>query len=330
MTFHLPRRPGALRFYTAAVVVIAVAAAAVRIDDVSNRWWLAGAAIPLIALFAWWRGLYLTTMGARLLALIGRNRGWRRRGAQRDDLRTTVMLRIDSGIDHSLPLPVIRSYLDRYGIRCRSIRVTSRDPDRVTWISLTVGAADNLTALQGRSSSLPLYETASVLRRRLADHLREIGWTVDCVQDAESPVPEGTIRERWRAVQSGSGYVAAYRITVTLALPEVLEQIHQLPAEQTWTAIEFTDGRDGPQVSVACALVTADRPTSRLPIDGITPESGRHRPALEVMKPSSAEQLEPRPVPVGDALAVLPWPVASAHASVAAGRHSAPAELRNH
>lgn len=312
MTFRRPQRPGPLRISAAAIVVIAVATAAGRLDDDSYRWWLAVAAILLIVLFAWWRGLYVTTIAARLLMLVGRNRGWQRNRIQHVDVCTTVMLRIDSGIPGNLPLPVISSYLDRYGIRCRSIRVTSCDPDRVTWVSLTVSAADNLTALQGRSPSLPLYEVASVLRRRLADHLRELGWTVDNVQDAEAPMPAGDFRERWRGLQRDSGYVAAYRIAATSALPDTLQQVYQLPAEQYWTAIEFTGERDRPLLNAACALVTADRPTGKSLVDGLTPEAGRHRPALETMKPSSTEQLEGQPVPADDVLAVLSWPAADA------------------
>lgn len=333
MTFHRPPRPGALRISAAAIVVTAAATAAGRIDDDSYRWWLAGAAIVLIALFVWWRGLYLTTIGGRFLALVGRNRGWRRSGVQPIDVRTTVMLRIDSGPTRNLPLPIIVSYLNRYGIRCRSIRVTSRDPHRVTWVSLTMGAADNLTALEGRSSSLPLHETASVVRRRLADHLRELGWAVDSVHDTEAPLPAATIRERWRGVQSSCGYVTAYRIAATEVLLDVIERVHQLPAEQTWTTIEFTGERDRPQLSVACALVTTDRPTSRLLIDGVTPEAGRHRPALEAMRPSSVEQLKAKSYPIGDGLAALSWPVADGEASVLPrvlpSRHSLAAEPRS-
>ena len=78
-----------------------------------------------------------------------------------------------------LPLPLIAGYLDRYGIRADKVRITSRDNAsgaRETWIGLTISAVDNLVALQARSARIPLHETAQVAARRLADHLREIGW----------------------------------------------------------------------------------------------------------------------------------------------------------
>ncbi|EUA91580.1 hypothetical protein I551_1972 [Mycobacterium ulcerans str. Harvey] len=78
-----------------------------------------------------------------------------------------------------LPLPVIARYLNCYGIRVDAIRITGRTTgsgETQTWIGLTVSAATNLAALQARAARIPLHETARVTARRLADHLREIGW----------------------------------------------------------------------------------------------------------------------------------------------------------
>ena len=87
-----------------------------------------------------------------------------------------------------MPLPLIAGYLDRYGLRADTIRVTSRDIDhqagreRTTWIGLTFSATDNLAALQARSPQIPLDQTAAVVARRLADHLRESGWVTGVVE----------------------------------------------------------------------------------------------------------------------------------------------------
>ena len=56
-----------------------------------------------------------------------------------------------------------------------------------TWIALTVSAADNLAALQARSARIPLQETTQVAVRRLADHLREIGWEAGMVGPDDVP-----------------------------------------------------------------------------------------------------------------------------------------------
>jgi hypothetical protein len=67
-------------------------------------------------------------------------------------------------------LPLIAGYLDRYGVRCDKIRITSRDLDglRTTWIGMTLGAVENLAALRARSPRIPLRDTAEVAGRRTA------------------------------------------------------------------------------------------------------------------------------------------------------------------
>jgi type VII secretion protein EccE len=93
-------------------------------------------------------------------------------------------------------LPLIAGYLDRYGVRCDKIRITSRDLDglRTTWIGMTLGAVENLAALRARSPRIPLRDTAEVAGRRLADHLRETGWNVAAVDTTDAPPPEPTRR----------------------------------------------------------------------------------------------------------------------------------------
>src|SRR4029077_20582061 len=122
--------------------------------------------------------------------------------------RATALLRIGPPVGDAdvLPLQVIARYLDRYGIRADKIRITSRDNEsdalrRETWIGLTVSAADNLTALRARSPRIPLHETAEVAVRRLADHLREIGWEASTVGPDDVPrLLTPSVRETWRAV----------------------------------------------------------------------------------------------------------------------------------
>lgn len=157
---------------------------------------------------AWWRGLFVTIIVARRLAM------WLRRnhkdGAHQSSEYTTVLMRVDVQHSDELPLRLIAGYLDRYGIRCDKVRITNRVIDglRTTWIGLTLGAADNLTALQARSQRIPLRDTAEVASRRLADHLREIGWNVSIVDTADAPA-RGSAKETWRGLRDGSGYVAA-------------------------------------------------------------------------------------------------------------------------
>lgn len=78
---------------------------------------------------------------------------------------------------------------------------------------MTLSAADNLTALQTRSARIPLRETADTVARRLADHLRELGWHVTATEAPEEPLsPEA--KEGSRGVSDDHGYLAAYRVAV--------------------------------------------------------------------------------------------------------------------
>jgi type VII secretion protein EccE len=208
-------------------------------------------------------------------------------------VRTTVLLRIDAAPVDTLPLSTIASYLDRYGIRCSGIRITSCHPERVTWIGLTLSAADNLTALLARSDQVPLHQTAHVAARRLADQLRELGWDVHLVDAEDIPWP-APISERWRGVRVDRGYVAAYQVKVDHSLGERLSRMVASPALATWTALELTGDPAHPVVSAGCARLTADKPARSAPVDGLTPHAGDHGPALAALNPASTEPMHGR------------------------------------
>ena len=139
-------------------------------------------------------------------------------------------------------MPLIAGYAERYGLRADVIRVTSCDStseagtrQRETWIGLTLSAADNLAALQARSPQIPLHETAEVAARRLADHLRESGWTAALAapDDVPTPYPRAA-RETWTGIQHGSNdYFAAYGVKVDTALPNTLAAIWSYPGPRS-------------------------------------------------------------------------------------------------
>src|SRR5699024_9825907 len=156
--------------------------------------------------------------------------------------------------DDELPLSVIARYRERYGIRADTVRITSceRSGSRTSWVSLTVRAVDNLDALRARSAQLPLRDTVVVSARRLADHLREIGWHAASVDATDAPAVAG--KEKWRGVQDDAGWLAAYRVTVDEQLPERLAEVWSQPATETWAAIEISGGTAQPAIAVGCAL----------------------------------------------------------------------------
>jgi len=268
----------------------------------------------VVVLFGWWGGLHFTTILRRRLALT------RRRGrpipesdtGTTADTRTTALLRIGppTGDHNVLPLPLIARYLNCYGIRADAIRITSRDTDaRETWIGLTVSAVDNLAALQARSSRIPLHETAQVAARRLADHLREIGWEAGTV--GADDVPElltSTSGETWRGVRDGSYYLAAYRVSINDALPETLDQIRSYPARETWTALEIAGSGTHKTVAAAAAFLTDAQPAASAPLAALTPQRGNHLPALLALDPLSTQRLDGHTQAPADLLTGLNWP----------------------
>ncbi|MGO9152777.1 type VII secretion protein EccE [Mycobacterium sp.] len=290
-----------------------------------DQWVLGIAVAVVILLFGCWGGLHFTTIVRRRLAMM------RRRGGPVPEsepaARTTALLRLGppAGDQDVLPLPLIAGYLNCYGIRADTIRITGRTNASdacQTWIALTVSAADNLAALRARSSRIPLHETTQVAVRRLADHLREIGW--EATVSGPDVVPrllDSAGREAWRAVQAGSGYLAAYRVSADDALPGTLDAILSQPARETWTALEIASaGGSGTShtVAVACALLTDAPPPAAAPMPGLTPQRGNQRPALAALDLLSTRRLDGHTSVPDDLLAGLDWP------TPLAGAHRAP------
>ena len=302
-------RPGSGRI---ALALLAVVPAAMAYPWHSTRsYWLLGiAAVVVIVLFGWWNGLHFSTIARRWLAMMSR----RGRPVPETDCETraTALLRIGPPASdlNVLPLPLIARYLNRYGIRADSIRITNHDSDvRETWIGLTVSAIDNLKALQGRSSSIPLHETAQVAARRLADHLREIGWEASMVGPDDIPrLLSSASGETWHGVRQNSNYLAAYRVSANGALPEVVQAIRSNPALETWTALEIARSGGHETVAVAVAFLTDAQPTGAAPLSGLTGQGGNHLPALLAMDLLSTQRLDGHTEVPGDLLTRLNWP----------------------
>ncbi len=304
-------RPGRI---TLALLAVAPAAMAYPWRTVPDRWVLGVAVAVLIVLFGWWRGLHFTTIVRRRLALLfGRRSGGVHQLVEQTvydgvaDARTTALLRLLPERDGDLPLPLIASYLDRYGLRSETVRVTSRDTasGRATWVGLTMSAAANLPALRARSEQIPLRETAEVALRRLADHLRENGWAVT-TSDIDVPDLLGPqAKERWRAVEDGTtGFVAAYGIAINDALPEILKELWSYPSTEVWTAVEVSAGAT---LAAACTIRTDEMPKGAAPLPNLISRRGSQVSAIGAISPSSTDALD---APTGPAavLDALRWP----------------------
>ena len=317
MSYSIPT-PGAARITLA---LLAVVPAVMAYPWQSTRaYWLIGIAVAAsILLFGWWRGLHFTTILRRRLAIV--RRGGRPVPEPDANTRTTAVVRggAASAATGTLPMPGIARDLDCYGIRADSIRITSRHNGSGaddSWIGLTLSAVDNLAALQARSARIPLHETAEVAARRLADHLREIGFDANTV--AAEDVPEvlaieagNSSRETWRAVQQGeSDHVAAYRIKADSGLPETLAEVRAQQAREIWTALEIADPGTHYTVAAACALRTDAAPAGTAPVAGLTLERGNQRPALQALDPLSTRRLDGHAQAPADLLQRLDWPTA--------------------
>ena len=297
---------------TLALLFVIPAALAYPWQSTADRWLLGVAVAVVVVAFAWWRGLFVTTMVSRRIAMLRRRNHVG--GSHQSSEFATAVLRVEPRDQTDLPLGLIAGYIDRYGIDFDKVRVTSRDVGgvRTTWVGLTLGAADNLSALAARSSRMPLQDTVEVAARRLADHLRETGWDVSTDDAAATPVPEQA-KETWRGFSDGRGYLAAYRIRVDEQLADTLAALSTSDDDETWTALEFTGSRAHPEVAAACAIRTAERPGSRAPLTGLTPERGEHRPALAALATDSDRRMTATPVPVpADLLSHLRWPTGAA------------------
>ncbi len=280
---------------TLGLLVIVPAAMASSVQATTQRWVVGVAVATVILLLATWRGRYLTTLVRLRLAMLRRRRAAGDRGTVREhaaDVRSTALLRIADDSAGGVPTATIASYLLRYGIRCESVRITVRDGSagRVTWVGLTLSAIANLAALQARSEGLPLRQTAEVALRRLADHLRELGCAVSTVDLAVPDLLGARARERWGAVDDGQGYVAAYDVFVDDSLDDRLAALSGYPAEEVWTAREYSGSPDHPTLTVVCAMRTADPPAGS-PLAGFVPRDGDHFPAVAALHPMSTETL---------------------------------------
>ncbi|AEF34300.1 transmembrane protein [Mycolicibacter sinensis] len=313
-------RPGPARI---ALVLLAVVPALLAYPwpTPRDRWVLAVGVAVAIVLLSWWHGLHLTTIVRRRLAMSRSSRGTHTDRRAVSGARTTSALRIAAAAaGDTLPLSVIAGYLNRYGLQADAVRITSRGTrpeagadETDTWIGLTFSAARNLAALQARSPEIPLQRTADIAVRRLADHLREIGWDTTLVAaDEIPPLIDSGARETWRSVVDGSGeHVAAYQVAIDAALGDTLSRIRASNAGETWTVLEFADDGGRRTVAAACALRTGSAPGGAAPLAGLVSEQGKHRSALLSLHPLSGSRLDGGAVLADDELAGLRWPVAA-------------------
>lgn len=283
---------------TLALLAIVAGTMAYPWQTTFDRWTLGIAVAVVVVSFAWWRGLFVTNMIGRRFAVFRRNQS---KPKFRPSNQVTVLLRVDDPAGVGLALPLVAGYVDRFGVRCEKVRVTSRDVGdiRTTWIGMSLAANDNLAALAARSPELPLYDTAEIVGRRLADHLRETGLQAAIVDDAEAPLPE-TGREVWNGFRDDSGTVAAYGIRVDSGFGERLAQVWAQPVE-TWTALEFSGTAERPTVAAACAFRTPE-PVRGVPVPGLVGQPGAHRPLLAAMDPRTVGRLGVASVPLHDGL----------------------------
>ncbi|MGF2951341.1 type VII secretion protein EccE [Mycobacterium sp. THU-M116] len=307
------------------LALLAVVPAAMAYPWRSERaYWLLGvAAVAMVLLFGWWDGLHVTTILSRRLAIVSRRNLSVPEAAPAT--KVTALLRVGPPVDESevLPLALIARYLDCYGIRADAIRITSRSSAarvQQTWIGLTVSAANNLPALRARSSRIPLPETTGVAVRRLADHLREIGWEAVVVGPEDVPrLLPANVRQSWRGLQRGaSDYVAVYRVCVDESLPETLEAIRSHPVRETYTALEIAGDRTSRSLAAACAFLTESSPEAAAPVPGLTPQRGNHGPALAALELLSARRLDGHTAEPSGLLTRLDWPTPAAGAHRAA------------
>ena len=286
-----------------ALLFIVPAALAYPYETVNQRWVLGVAIAVVILLFAWWGGDFATTKVARRWSIWRGNHSGG--GTVEAGDTATVLLRLDDAASDEVPVALIAGYADRYGLRLDKVRLTSRDRagERRTWITLTLDAAQNLSALRARSAQIPLQDTVDVIGRRLADHLREHGWTVSVLDVAPRPV-SGQAKETWRALNDESGFLTAYRLPAA-SLPATLDAVWAHPSDELWTAVEF-----GPDTVTGVAAVRSAEAPAGPPVAGLVALGGRQRAVLDALNPLSPQRL-PGHQPAGSPADEIRWPAQS-------------------
>ncbi|WP_445168187.1 type VII secretion protein EccE [Mycolicibacterium sp. Dal123E01] len=276
------------------IILLAVVSAVLAYPwrSTNDRWALGIAIAVVLVSLLWWRGYFLTTIvGRRLRVLLHRKPI---NAAPADlhwaggDAVATVLVRVD-GSDRELPADILTGYLDRYGVRSDSVRVTTHTTatDATTWIGLTFSGARNLDALQARSAQIPLRATAESAARRLINHLREIGWTATLADPEQVPdLVAADARERWQSVSDARGYLTTYAAKA----PEALAAVSSAAAE-VWTVVEIAGTPPLAQVRAAAAIRTEERPKGPAPLPGLVPIPGRQASALAALHPLSGARL---------------------------------------
>lgn len=319
--------PGPARI---ALVLLAAIPAALAYpwDSTRERWVLGVGIAVLVVLLGWWRGLHLSSIARRRMAMLRHHRGAHAGRPAGSDVRTSVLLRVVSAPTGAgvLPLALIVGYLNRYGLRAETVRLTSRESgtDEAsgdTWISLTFSAARNLPALQARAARIPLQDTAEVAARRLADHLRETGWDTVLVDADEVPQLLGpNAREHWNSVADTTGYVAAYQVDVDHELSDRLAHIRSSGVPEVWATVEIAGDEEHRTLAAACALRTSQSPSGSAPLPGLIRQAGDQRPALLRLHPLSNRPLDGHAEASAADIAALAWPVIAATATATVSR----------
>ena len=282
--------PGAGRL-TVVLLVVVSAVLAYPWRATNDRWVLGVAAAVVLVSLLRWRGRYLTTIVGQRLRVLLRRRMIQAAPADLHwagtDAVATVLVRVDSR-DREPPFGLLAGYLDRYGLLCDSVRVTTRSTqaDVTTWIGLTFSGARNLAALQGRSAQIPLRETAENAARRLIGHLREIGWTAKLADPDQVPdlVAAGA-RERWQSVTDARGYLTTYAAKD----PEGLAAVSSAAAAEAWTVVEIAGTSPLDRLRAGAVIRTEEPPKAPLP--GLVSLPGRQASALAALHPLSGARL---------------------------------------
>lgn len=248
----------------------------------TQRWLLVAGFAVAIAVLARWHGRFLTTLCVDSLRILMRSRVQLDRPAATsrigNDITTAVVIRVADGT-HDLSMDLLAGQLDRYGIRCRSVRVGRHQGsagDQV-WISLLFSAADNLAALQGRSAEIPLHATAHVAGRRVVDELCELGCSAALVDPERVPrIATGEAKELWNSIACDEGFVTVYSV-------EDPSEAHVSAGQESWTVWEIVGPVARPRMTAGVALRTPQRPGRASPAPGLTTLVGRQMEALSAL-----------------------------------------------
>ena len=230
--------------------------------------WSASPSSAVIVLLARWRGLPVTTILYRRLAILRPNRVFVGPRTRLTDVRTTALLRVTPPLADADVIAAAADRRLRRALRSARGRHPGHQP-RQHLRSRHPGAGDldRRDAVCRRQSRCAAGRVRRRFRCRRPPRWRRVASPITCeraagrhrspsIDDVPTPYPRNA-RETWSGISlGGTDYIAAHGVKVDTALPNTLAAIWSYPVREVWTVLEVAGAGADQTLAVGCAFRT--------------------------------------------------------------------------